>query len=403
MRIAFVHPRYPSAEGTGATHSATQVVSGLAEAGHELCVYCPELPDNPPALDGVELRHLGGTSNLPHTQTRLNREVAARQAELREFDVVHSYTTPLLPSVAAVGDGADVATVITLNAYGGVCAKNDLRYFDRERCEDNSWLRCLRCTLQTSPGHDEFSTPYRAVSRAGNLRLIKRGERRLDAIDGFRAPSAHVRENYATLGYPREPIRVIPHPVDDRFDIDHTSDFAEPYRLLYVGSLDRHKGVETLVPLVAALADAGPEFSLTVIGSGGQESTMREQAQRHGVTDRVEFRGFVSYEELPPVYAAHDCFVYPGVWDEPLARVYLESLATGTPIVTSEYGSIADIVGAAGRLTDGSVDGFRETLLAVVDGDALPEMSAAAAEQTEQFRLDRVLDGIEQMYGEIVE
>jgi hypothetical protein len=86
MRIAFVHPRYPSAEGTGATHSATQVVSGLAEAGHELCVYCPELPDNPPALDGVELRHLGGTSNLPHTQTRLNREVAARQAELREFD-----------------------------------------------------------------------------------------------------------------------------------------------------------------------------------------------------------------------------------------------------------------------------------------------------------------------------
>ncbi|AKH97427.1 glycosyl transferase family 1 [Halanaeroarchaeum sulfurireducens] len=42
MHIGFIHPSYPSAEGTGATHSATQIVYGLAEAGHNIDVYCPD-------------------------------------------------------------------------------------------------------------------------------------------------------------------------------------------------------------------------------------------------------------------------------------------------------------------------------------------------------------------------
>jgi hypothetical protein len=41
MRIAFIHLSAPSAEGTGATHSATQIVYGLADLGHEVDAYCP--------------------------------------------------------------------------------------------------------------------------------------------------------------------------------------------------------------------------------------------------------------------------------------------------------------------------------------------------------------------------
>jgi glycosyltransferase involved in cell wall biosynthesis len=130
---------------------------------------------------------------------------------------------------------------------------------------------------------------------------------------------------------------------------------------------------------------------------------LHAQAEEYGVTDTIEFAGFVPYEELPEIYQSHDCFVYPGIWDEPLARVYLECFATGTPIVTSEYGSIEEIVGDAGRVTDGSVEGFRETLLNVVTDGKLEAMSAAAKERVEEFRLSTIVGQIEGMYTTIAE
>jgi len=185
--------------------------------------------------------------------------------------------------------------------------------------------------------------------------------------------------------------------------VPHTSEFTEPYKLLYVGYLEKHKGVEKLIPLMASLAESNVDFSLTIAGSGGLESTLHAQAEEYGMADAIEFAGFVPYEELPEVYASHDCFVYPGIWDEPLARVYLECFATGTPVVTSEYGSIEEIIGDAGRVTDGSVEGFRETLLDVVVDEDLEAMSAAAKERVEEFRLSKVVRQTERMYGVVAE
>lgn len=401
MRIAFVHPSFPSAEGTGATHSATQVVSGLADAGHDIRVYCPQLPDKEPETTDLELRHLAGNSRHPHTNTRLNKEIISRLDELRAFDIVHSYMTPLIPSIARVGEDSDIKTVVTLNAYGGTCAKNDLLYLNRKKCQNKSTLKCLNCIARTGFGGDDHSYLYRSASKLFSLQLINAGESRLEYIDAFRAPSAHVRENYVQFGYDQDRISVIPHPLDGRFDVPHTSEFTEPYKLLYVGYLEKHKGVEKLIPLMASLAESNVGFSLTVAGSGGLESTLHTQAEEYGVADAIEFAGFIPYEELPEVYASHDCFVYPGIWDEPLARVYLECFATGTPVVTSEYGSIEEIVGDAGRVTDGSVEGFRETVLDIVADGELEAMSAAAKERAEEFRLSKVVEQIEAMYGSL--
>jgi len=331
----------------------------------------------------------------------MNRAVRNITEEMDQFDIVHCYLPGLIPALAHIGERTTASTVVTLNAYAGVCPKNDLLYLDRENCRDNSTMRCLRCLTQTSPGHQEYSTPYRMLSRLGNLRLIRRGEKRLDRIDAFRAPSAHVKSNYVELGFPPDPIHVIPHPVDDRFDVPHISEFTEPYKLLYVGYLEKHKGVEKLIPLMGSLAESDVEFSLTIVGSGGLESMLHAQAEEYGVTDTIEFTGFVPYEELPELYASHDCFVYPGIWDEPLARVYLECFATGTPIVTSEYGSIEEIVGDAARLTDGSVEGFRRTIREVFRGEQLQKMSAAAAERSEAFSLERMIDQLTTIYEEV--
>jgi glycosyltransferase involved in cell wall biosynthesis len=397
MRIAFIHPRFPSAEGTGATHSATQIVTGLADAGHDIRVYCPQLPEEPETAD-LELRHLAENSRHPHTNTRLNREIASRLDELRQFDIVHSYLTPLLPSIARVGEDPDVKTVVTLNAYGGTCAKNDLLYLNQEQCQNKSTLKCLNCIARTGFENDDNGFLYRSASKLFSLRLIDAGESRLEHIDAFRAPSAHVRSNYVQFGYDHDKISVIPHPIDDDFRVPHQSEFTEPYRLLYVGALAKHKGVEKLVPILAGLNDGETDFELTIVGSGGMEQTLRKQAEKLGVTDAVDFAGFVPNKELPGVYARHDLFVFPALWEEPLARVYLESLATGTPIITTEYGSISEIIGDGGVTVDGSVESFVEGIQRIGNEGQLFELSTGATKMSEDYQLHNIVSQIERMY-----
>jgi glycosyltransferase involved in cell wall biosynthesis len=237
------------------------------------------------------------------------------------------------------------------------------------------------------------------VSRLGSLRLVRQGASRIDRIDGFRAPSTHVKENYAELGYPAENISVIPHPLNDAFLVEHESDFEEPYRLLYVGFLEMQKGVDKLVPILSGLREnLDQTVTLTIVGDGGLRSKMERQAANRGVEDAVDFRGFVPNEQLPPIYASHDVFVYPGIWEEPLARVYLEALATGTPIVTTQYGSIDSIVGSGGLITDGGSKGFVDIISRAVSENRLSNLSRNAKSKSEEYRLDHVLEKIEEMY-----
>lgn len=401
MRIAFIHPHFPTAEGTGATHTATQIVDGLSQTDHEVTVYCAETPDGSLKESDLKLRFLTGNSNHPHTDTRLNEEVTARLDEFDEYDVVHSYLMSLLPSVARVGEATDAATVVTLNAYLGVCPKNDLLYLDETQCTSQSFLKCLNCIGRTGFEDEEYGYLYRTASQLFKLRLVRSASRRLEHVDAFRAPSTHVRKNYVQFGYDLGKVRVIPHPVDESFDVDHRSDFEEPYDLLYVGSLIERKGVKKLVPMLAALAGSKYDFRLTVVGTGGLESMVREQAREHGVDHLVDFAGFVPNGELPSVYARHDCFVYPGIWEEPLARVYLEALSTGTPIVTSEYGAIESIIGDGGVTTDGSIDGFRRTILTLVRNRRFQELSRGGKRKMREYDRERIVEALTDVYDDV--
>jgi glycosyltransferase involved in cell wall biosynthesis len=405
MKIAFIHPSWPGDEGTGATYTATQVICGLAQRGHDVTVYCPDTPpENVDIPSGIVLENLDLSGFPYHTNTQLNRALQSRVEEFDAYDVTNSYCLPALPSLKIIGRQTTSATGVTLNAYAAICPKNDLMYLDRQQCTHRSIARCTQCIVRTSSGHEEFSTPYRMMSRFGNFRLIHDSESDIETIDFFRAPSDHVKKNHVDFGFPADPIRVIPHPLNEQFLVDHRSDFDEPYQLLYVGYLESHKGVDKLVPILSQLRERlDSEIVLTVVGKGGLQSKMERQASVYGVADAVRFRGFIKNRGLPEVYASHDLFIHPGVWEEPLARVYLEALATGTPIVTRKYGSIAEIIGGGGITTDGTIEGFVDAIAAAITHERLRELSEGAKETVVEYHRSRVIDRIEHMYLEHVE
>jgi glycosyltransferase involved in cell wall biosynthesis len=404
MRIAFVHPRFPSADGTGATYSATRIVDGLADAGHDVCVYCPRSPEERPGHENVELRHLSGNSSHPHTDTRLNREILARRDELREYDVVHSYLSPLIPSIAKVGEDSDVGTVVTLNAYGGICAKNDLRHLNRERCRSKSTLKCFNCISRTGFGANDNGYLYQTASQSLSIRLITAGERRLEHVDGFQALSPHVKATYVDFGYPSDRIDIIPNIVDPRFDVERETDFSDPFELLYVGSLQKSKGVDRLVDVFAhVFARCEKDLSLTIVGDGELRADMKQQIEEAGASDAIELTGEVPNSELPDIYASHDVFVYPGVWDEPFGRIFLEAMAAGLPIVATDVGSVDDIIGESGIVTDRSVRALADGLLSVLDQDTLQEHSIAGKRRIDRYRSSVVIPKFERLYASVIE
>jgi glycosyltransferase involved in cell wall biosynthesis len=402
MKIAFIHPGYPDAGGTGAMQDASAIVQGLADCGHDVCVYCMAQP--PKEFDSeLQIRPLNISGFPYHTNTVLNRELRKRAAEFNEFDVLHSYPMSTIPAMAFIGENTTVRTVITLNAYGAVCPKNDLRFLDKTRCRDNRAARCMFCSVVTSPGQKPHGGLYHSFSRLVNLWLIKRGEQLTGKIDAFQAVSSHVRKAYGEFGFPTDRIEVIPNVLDEKFDVEHASGFEAPYRLLYVGWLEKQKGVEKLLPIIKALKKRrrNAEVHLTVVGDGSCRKGLELEVKRENLGRYVEFRGFVPNDQLPQIYASHDLFLYPGEWEEPFGRIFLEALAAGTPVVASRVGGVEGIIGDGGLVTDGTVGDFCRKIEGLLEGDGLLKCSQAGKRQARKYSKERIIPQFEALYKRV--
>lgn len=399
MNIAFLHSRSPTADGTGATHSATQIVEALHNRGHEITVYCKgdrgqQIEDSRYSIRWLE------TDGI-HSNTALNAAIKERVDEFDEFDVVHSYPMASIPAMECVAEQTTAATAVTLNAYGGVCAKNDAQFLGRTSCSANGLLKCTVCSALTSTGHDEYSAAYRFISRMGNLNLIRKNSDG-QHIDGFQALSPHVKDTYTEFGFPEERISVIPNIADERFITSKDRRFEPPYSLLYVGYLQQEKGVLNLVPMIAELQnEVSADVRMVIVGNGGLRSKIESQIVSYEVQDTITLAGRVPNEKLPAYYHDSDLFVYPGQWDEPFGRVFLEALGTGTPTISTDVGAAKGILGDAGIVTGKSAADLASAAADVIENDRFASMSTAARTRIKDYKKERVVTQIESFYEQL--
>ncbi len=169
-------------------------------------------------------------------------------------------------------------------------------------------------------------------------------------------PDRFVVLDEATAAYahslkPTQPISVISNGVNlDRFTPNGTSinfDLPRPIALC-VASLNRknHKRVELAIQAVARL----PHVSLVVCGDGPDRSYFQALGDRLLGEQRLFIRTF-PYEEMPKVYRSVDVFTLPSV-DEPFALAYLEAMASGLPVVTTDDAIRRYIVANGGIVCD---------------------------------------------------
>jgi glycosyltransferase involved in cell wall biosynthesis len=122
---------------------------------------------------------------------------------------------------------------------------------------------------------------------------------------------------------------------------------AEAKVLISVGGLVERKGFHRVIDLVPGLAQRFPDLVYLVVGGPSPEGDMtdalKRQAAELSVADRVRFTGPIAPKDLAQYLSAADVFVL-ATRNEGWANVFLEAMACGLPVVTTDVGGNAEVV-----------------------------------------------------------
>jgi D-inositol-3-phosphate glycosyltransferase len=176
-------------------------------------------------------------------------------------------------------------------------------------------------------------------------------------VDSQRIIAATARDKAQLIAnYPASPDRISIIPCGVNLDRFQPADTGEARRclglseedkvVLFVGRIEPLKGIDKLVQAVGLLRDT-PNLKLIVIGgdacSREEVDQLKGLCRALGIEDSVSFQEMVKQERLPCYYSAADVTVMPSYY-ESFGLVALESLACGTPVVTTRVGDMENIV-----------------------------------------------------------
>lgn len=115
----------------------------------------------------------------------------------------------------------------------------------------------------------------------------------------------------------------------------------------FVGALEPHKGVETLLQALASL-----DCKSIIVGAGSLEKPLKNQAQELGLD--ITFMPPQDHQMIAKLMACMDIFVLPSLslpnLEERFGRVLIEAMSSGTAVVASDCGEIPVVVGDAGLI-----------------------------------------------------
>lgn len=174
--------------------------------------------------------------------------------------------------------------------------------------------------------------------------------------------------------------------------------------VVFVGRLDRMKGVHVLIDAFACLVRAMPEARLTVVGDGPERAALQNQCRTAGLEGRVVFSG--QQDDVRPFLHAGAVFALPS-FSEGLPGVLLEAMACALPVVAARAGGVEDIVahGRTGLLVDpGDTAGLATALQQVLADRGVARRFGRAARDhvREHFSITHTAARYLQLYEELL-
>ncbi len=138
-------------------------------------------------------------------------------------------------------------------------------------------------------------------------------------------------------GISKDRCRIIPTFIEQRFfDIDAKDSILNEYNVIFVGRLEKVKGVDLLLDALRLVRKRSPHVKLIVYGRGSLENYVA----RHGF---VDFKGPLPYEKVHEAYRKATIFVLPSRY-EGLPNSLLQAMASGLPVVATRVGGVPELI-----------------------------------------------------------
>ena len=131
------------------------------------------------------------------------------------------------------------------------------------------------------------------------------------------------------------PLPIGPAPASPRFD---------PPRLLCLGRTVREKGFDVAVAALPLIRHAFPDARLTIAGDGPDRRDLIAQAAELGLSDAIDFAGFVPPDEVADLIERSSLLLVPSRWHEPFGLVALEAAHMARPVVATRRGGLPEVV-----------------------------------------------------------
>ncbi|GGE29024.1 spore coat protein SA [Marinithermofilum abyssi] len=120
--------------------------------------------------------------------------------------------------------------------------------------------------------------------------------------------------------------------------------------ILFVGRISPKKGADILVRAMNELKKRHPNIALVIVGGrwfsddkvSDYTAYVRALAKRSSVP--IITTGYVPGEKIHEWFWAGDVFVCASLWQEPLARVHFEAMASELPFITTKRGGNPEVV-----------------------------------------------------------
>jgi phosphatidyl-myo-inositol alpha-mannosyltransferase len=307
MRVGLVSP-YDFATAGGVNDHIRHLAVQLQKVGHETRIFAPSSRSDV-GFDAARFYRIGTPIAIPANDSvaritlsfHLANQVAAIVADER-FDVLH-FHEPLMPALPmTMLRMSTTANVGTFHAF----ARSNVGYYYG------------RPLLQPYLGH-----LHRAIAVSEPAR---------DFVNRY---------------FPAFPMRVIPNGIDVEVyrpgltPIRHLRD--ENVNILFVGRLEKRKGLGDLLRAYRTLTTRVPETRLIVVGDGPLRGRVESYVARHRLPN-VILAGYVPESVKPRYYNSADIFCAPATGAESFGIVLLEALASGLPVVATEVAGYMSVL-----------------------------------------------------------
>jgi glycosyltransferase involved in cell wall biosynthesis len=225
-------------------------------------------------------------------------------------------------------------------------------------------------------------------------------ERLVHRVHHIIAVSAFTRDSIVRLLHVSpERISVIQNGVSPRFSVRPEGEIAAarqafglggiPY-VLYLGSIEPRKNLQRLLNAWSLAAGSLPRDLTLVVGGGRGNPRAFQRVHLPLGSDRVRFIGHVADQWVPGLLSGALAFVYPSLY-EGFGFPPLESMACGTPALTSNVSSLPEVVGDAALTVDPFDEGAMATALIhlLTDETFRGDLRRRGFEQAARFSWDR--------------